>query len=303
MICPWPGGQSAAIHLPTSMPRDHLKLQIIIILWGFTAVLGDLITLSAPGLVLYRTAIATLVLGFWLRRKLAISVKDGLIITVTGFVIGGHWITFFLAVKVANVSICMAGIATLSLWTAILEPMMIRGRKFRAIDLFFGGIVAIGVAVIFQSEVHFGTGFLIALLSAILAAVFSILNSFHISKANHLVITTYEMAGAALFAGAFIHVTEPGTNLVPTPLDWLWLMLLAVFCTVVAFSQYVELLKRMPVFTINFANNLEPVYGILLAALILKDDENLHNGFYVGASIIVVSICLYPLARRKFVNR
>jgi drug/metabolite transporter (DMT)-like permease len=285
------------------MYRDHLKLQAIVILWGFTAVLGALIDLSAYGVVLYRTAIAAIFLIIWLQRKILVPGRLALDFTLTGAIIAAHWVTFFLAVKVANVSICMAGMATLSLWTAILEPLMVRGRKLRPIDLAFGVVVAIGVATIFRSELQFSEGFLIALLSAVFAAVFSIINSFHIKKAHYLVITTYEMLGAAVFTGLYIFLFDPALNLKPTPSDWLWLSLLAIFCTVIAFSQYIALLRRLSVFTINFANNLEPVYGILLAAFILKDHNHLHLGFWIGATIIIVSICAYPLVRRKFVIR
>lgn len=284
------------------MPRDHLKLQIIVILWGFTAVLGELLTLSAIAIVAYRTGMAALCLLLWLRSRCQVSPKNALILIATGFVIGGHWITFFLAVKVANVSICMIGVATLSLWTAILEPMIIKGRKFRPIDLIFGSITVIGVAIIYRSELEYGHGFLIAIFSAFLAAVFSVINSFHIAKANHFVITFYEMTGACLFATAFLLFQGEGIPLPAGTLDWFWLIILSVFCTVVAYSQYVELLKRLSVFTINFANNLEPVYGIALAALFFQEYKNLNNGFYLGATIIITSICLYPLVRRKFTH-
>ncbi len=280
------------------MSRDHLKLQIVVILWGFTAVLGELISLSAASLVLYRTALAALILLIWQGRRVQVPHRDKIAFTLTGFVIGAHWITFFEAVKVANVSICMAGIATLSLWTAILEPLMARERKFRSLDLLFGLIVALGVIVIFQSELRFGKGLLIALASAILAAVFSVINSFHVSKASHHVITCYEMFGAALFTAAYLFIFTPEASLTWTAWDWLWLPVLALFCTVIAFSQYVELLKRMSVFTINFANNLEPIYGILLASLIFQDYRDLNQGFYLGALIIITSICAYPFFRR-----
>lgn len=283
------------------MPRDHLKLQLIAILWGFTAVLGALIELSANTVVLYRTGIAALVLITWQLGNLNISWRNALAYTVTGIFVAGHWITFFLAVKIANVPICMVGLATLSLWTAILEPLMVRGRKLRPIDLIFSVVIASGVAIIFKSELQYSGAFLIALLSAFLLALFSILNSFHIKKNRPLVISTYEMTGAALFTGAFIFFFEPATSLSPSGPDWFWLIILAVFCTVVAFSQYIALLERLSVFTINFANNLEPVYGILLAAVILKDHQHLNPGFWIGAGIIIASVSAYPLIRRKFV--
>lgn len=282
------------------MPRDHLKLQILVILWSFTAVLGELITLSALSIVAYRTGLAALCLSIWLRSLGRIPVKQALLFVVTGFVIGAHWITFFQAVKVANVSICMVGLATLSLWTALLEPLLIKERKLRPIDMIFGVVVVSGVAVIYRSELEYSHGFLIAILSAFLAALFSIINSFHIRKADHLVITLYEMVGAFLFATLILFLSEGGIPLPPYLLDWLWLIILAVFCTVVAFSQWVELLKRLSVFTINFANNLEPVYGILLASLILSEHKNLNSGFYLGTAIIVVTISAYPMVRRRY---
>jgi len=241
-----------------------------------------------------------LCLLIWLRSRSKISARQALVFTLTGFVIGAHWITFFLAVKVANVSICMVGVATLSLWTAILEPLLIKKRKLRAIDLIFGAVILVGVAIIYRSELEYSHGFLIAILSAFLAAAFSIVNSFHITKAHHLVITLYEMAGACLFSLTFLLILEGEIPLPPRSLDWLWLIVLAVFCTVVAFSQYIELLKRLSVFTVNFANNLEPVYGILLASLILQEHKNLNPGFYLGASIIVFTIAAYPIVKRRF---
>ena len=195
----------------------------------------------------------------------------------------------------------MVGIATLSLWTALIEPLMIKRRKFRPIDLILSIVVGLGVTIIFLSEIQFSLGILIALLSALLAAIFSVVNCYHIRKASHLVITTYEMTGAALFCAIYIALFDGQTSLIPTSRDWLWLIILSVFCTVIAFSQYVELLKRVPVFTMNFASNLEPVYGILLAALILHDYRFLNSGFYLGAAIIIISMLAYPLLRKKFV--
>jgi len=280
--------------------RDHLKLQGVVILWGFTAVLGALIMLPAPEIVVFRTAIASVILVLILRRKLRIPLRDALNFTATGLVIGAHWVTFFLAVKVANVSICMVGMATLSLWTAILEPMIVRGRRFRPIDLVFGAVVIIGVSMIFKSESEYSAGFLIAIFSAFFASIFSVINSFHIKKAGPYLITCYEMMGACLFATISLPFLVHELDLVPSFMDWAYLFLLGGLCTVVAFSEYVNLLKRFSVFTINFMNNLEPVYGILLAALILKDYQHLGPGFYVGASVIVIAISLYPLVRRRF---
>lgn len=280
---------------------DHLKLQGVVVLWGFTAVLGALIMLPPGEIVVYRTGIAAVVLALMMGSRLKGSRRNGIHFFLTGLVIGAHWVTFFLAVKVANVSICMVGVATLSLWTAILEPLLSKARRFRLIDVLFGCVVLFGVALIFRSELEYGIGFMVAIFSAFLAAVFSVINSFHVYKANHYVITFYEMLGAIVCAGISLPFLQSGYDLNPSGLDWFYLVLLGGVCTVVAFSQYVALLKRLSVFTINFANNLEPVYGIFLAAWILKDYKNLGPGFYAGTIVIVAAVLCYPLLRRTWV--
>lgn len=281
------------------MIRDHLKLQIIVLLWGFTAVLGDLISLSAANLVAWRCGLAALCLGVWLGKRTRIPLRQALLFLGTGIIIGSHWITFFLSVKIAKVSICMIGIATLSLWTALLEPIFRHHRHFRTVDLVFGSFIVVGVAIIFRSELEYSHGLLVAIFSAFLAAVFSIVNSFHVKHAAHTVIVFYEMIGASLFAAAFALVTSGPLALPADALDWLWILVLALFCTVVSFSQYVKLLERMSVFTLNFVANLEPVYGIALAALILAEHKNLNAGFFLGAAVILITICLYPLVRKR----
>jgi len=281
------------------MALHHLKLQAIIILWGFTAILGSLIELSAPVVVLYRTGIAALLMIAWQRKRLAIPYKEAMIYLLTGLVIAGHWTTFFLAVKIANVSACMIGIATLSLWTAILEPLLVRKKRLRLLDVTLGGIVGLGVMIIFKTEAHLGSGLLVALFSAFLAALFSIFNSFFVKKNHHHVITTYEMSGAALFCALFIFFAAPSSDLTPNLADWLWLGLLSVFCTIVAYSQYIALLHHLSVFTINFASNLEPVYGILFAAIFFKEYESLNAEFWLGAIIIIASMILYPFLKEK----
>ncbi|MGC6425462.1 MAG: DMT family transporter [Akkermansiaceae bacterium] len=286
----------------SSVLVDHFKLQGVVILWGFTAVLGALIALPPGEIVVFRTGIAAGVIALMVRGGLKVPRLDAMHYFLTGLVIGAHWVTFFLAVKMANVSICMVGVATLSLWTAILEPLIVKKRKFRVVDCVFGCVVLIGVSMIFKSELRYSAGFLVAIFSALLAAVFSVINSFHVHKTGHYVITFYEMLGAMFCAVGFLPFLQMEFDLTPSPLDWVFLLLLGGLCTVVAFSHYVELLKRLSVFTINFANNLEPVYGILLAAWILRDFQNLGSGFYTGASVIVISVLAYPATRRFWVS-
>jgi drug/metabolite transporter (DMT)-like permease len=111
------------------------------------------------------------------------------------------------------------------------------------------------------------------------------------------------MLGACLFASVFLVVKDGFIPLPNGSADWLWIVILAVFCTVVAYSHYVELLKRLNIFTINFAGNLEPVYGIALASLFFQEHKNLNLGFYLGSGIIIASILLYPFVRRRTATR
>lgn len=291
------------------MPRDFLKLHFIIVLWGFTAVLGKLINLHAIELVALRTGIAAVALLLILRQRARVPRRDALIFVATGTIIGVHWMTFFLSVKVANVSICMVGMATISLWTALLEPLMVRSRKLRGIDILFGMIVIAAVLLIIRSELQYSHGFLIAIASAIAATVFSIINGTFARRFHHRTIALYEMAGACLLCVAALPLSgvltgEGSQNPGEFRLDDLaWLLVLSLVCTVYAFSQYVELLNRLSVFTVNFANNLEPVYGIILGAIILKDYQQLGGGFYSGAAIILAAVIAYPMLNRHLRRR
>jgi len=289
------------------MLRDHLKLQSIIFCWGFTAVLGALITLPTLDLVVWRTLIAAAALFLIIRKQAIISKRLAVQFFSTGLIIGVHWICFFAAVKVGNVSVCMIGLATLSLWTALLEPLIIQSRKLRPIDLIFGVLISAIVYYIYRGDFAFGKGLLIAVCSAIAGAIFSVINAFHVEKAHHYIITAYEMAGACVISFIALQISnlsmenQPFLEM-PNLTNSGYLLLLALACTVYPFSAYVELLKRLSVFTINFANNLEPVYGIALAAIILKEHEELTPSFYSGAIMIILCIIAYPIARRASVR-
>ena len=291
------------------MPRDFLKLHFIIVLWGFTAVLGKLIDLAAVELVALRTAIAAAALALILRQRARVPRRDALIFIATGTIIGLHWMLFFLSVKVANVSICMIDMATISLWTALLEPVMVRSRKLRGIDIVFGSIIIGAVYLILRSELEYSGGFLIAIGSAIAATIFSIINGTFAQRFGHRTIAFYEMIGACLFCliclplSGFLGGDESAARGEFRLDDLGWLLILSLVCTVYAFSEYVELLKRLTVFDLNFANNLEPVYGIILGAIILKDYQHLGSGFYSGALIILAAVVAYPLLNRHLRRR
>ncbi|MEM6472177.1 MAG: DMT family transporter [Planctomycetota bacterium] len=284
--------------------RDFLQLHCVIALWGFTAVLGVMIELSATQLVFYRSAAASLILFAFLGNSPDISrgTKWGLF--GNGAILGFHWIMFFIAVKIANVSICMIGMATISFWTAIFEPLLNRKCRFEWLNAVLGCVIVYAVFLIFHTESAFHRGLAVAIVGAILATLFSIFNGMLSDHADSQEIVMWEMFGAAVFCAlAMLVMPIFDVNLAsnrwwPTLQEWFWMTILVLACTLLAYRMYVQLLSSLSVFTINFANNLEPVYGISLGVLFFSDHETLGSGFYTGGAIILVTVVLQPLMAR-----
>jgi len=280
---------------------DFLKLHVVVFLWGFTAVLGNLIELSATQVALYRSALSAVVLVVLIGRRSSIAPSLAFGLIANGMLLGFHWLLFFLAVKVANVSICMVGMATVSFWTALLEPMLVPRYGFQRINVVLGLVVMAAVYVIFRSETQFHAGLIVALGSALVASVFSIINGRFSGLTAERNIVMYEMTGAGIFCA----VAVVGSGIVgyplasprwlPTPVEWACIGVLVLLCTIYAYLCYVELLKRLSVFTINFANNLEPVYGITLGALLFADQQHVGWGFTVGTLIILAAVVIQPM--------
>jgi drug/metabolite transporter (DMT)-like permease len=281
--------------------KDYLLLHFIVLIWGFTAILGLLISLPPLELVFYRTLLATVgvavVIGFR-KESLKIAPRELLKIAGVGVLISLHWIFFFWSAKVSTASVCLAGMATTSLWTAFVDPLINRKRvKFYEVAL--GLFVISGLLVIFQFENGYWLGLSMALVAALLSALFSVLNGRLTLRHSPYQITFYEMGAASLVALLFLPIYSylDGSAIQWTwkGLDWLWLLILGGICTVYAFSVSVDLMKRLPVFSINLTINLEPVYGILLAVAIFGEKEKMTPQFYLGTLIILVSVLIYPV--------
>ena len=288
------------------MPSDYIKLHFVVILWGFTAILGRLIDLESAVIVTYRVASAGLMLAVLviaLKIPHNITIKARIKLTANGLLLGLHWTLFFFAVEIANVSVCMIGMATSTLWTAFLEPMLIRERRFHAYNVAIGIVMVGAIAIIAGGNFMYMQGLLVAVTSAGVATTFSIFNSRFSRNHHHYVIAMHQMAGATLFCTVTIAINtlQRGSppDLLPSPADAGWLLLLASFCTVYAYAQYIELLKRLTVFTIHLAYNLEPVYGIILAALFFSEHHQLGPMFYLGSAIILLAVVAHPFIARS----
>jgi len=293
--------------------QDYAHLHFLVMVWGFTAILGLLISIPAVEIVFFRTILSMAGLLVFLlatKRNILIGFTPALKMFLTGFLIGAHWILFFGSARVANASICLAGLATTSFWTSLIEPAVVK-RKVRWYEIFLGIVVIAGLYVVFHFEFDHALGLTMAVLSAVAAALFTVINGRLVVNHNHYTITFYEMAGAfaatALFLPAYSAFFTGGKiNLSPTALDWIYLAILAWICTVYAYSASVELMKRLSAFAISITVNLEPVYGIILAVLVFGEKEKMNFEFYVGALAIFAAALSYPLIskwrRNKTVN-
>lgn len=284
---------------------DYLRLHFIVLIWGFTAILGELIKVSPVEVVVYRTGISTLglmVLLLILRKSFKTGRKGLMIMLGTGLIIAAHWILFFLAARLSTISICLVGMATCAFWTSILEPIFTK-RTFKTFEVLLALMVVGGISLIYSVSFEHALGLSVAMASALLASVFTIINGKLIKEHNAYVITFYEMAGALIGSTLVFAVMAPMTPDIsfglPSAADWGWLALLGLVCTVYPFGESVELMKRMSAYTINLTVNLEPVYGIILALLIFKDKEVMSTGFYMGAAIILLSVMIHPVLERR----
>ena len=285
--------------------KDYLHLNFIVIVWGFTAILGLLISIPAVEIVFYRTLIAALTIALIIKfagKNFTADPMSILKMLLTGVIIGIHWMLFFASARVSNASISLIGMATVGLWTSLLEPL-VNQRKIKLFEVFLGLIIITGLCIIYGVNLSYKTGLLMAVISALMAAIFSVANGRFAQKQDHFTITMFEMVGACLTTIAFIPIytsyfSETGTF--EWRLSWqdfMYLLVLALVCTVYAFSASVELLKRISVFASNLFIHMEPVYGILLAVLFFGEKEKMNAGFYLGGSIIILAVFSYPVVK------
>lgn len=292
--------------------KSYLHLHLIVFIWGFTAILGALISLDALPLVWYRMLLASIFIFIfikWKRKNLKVSRRKLFSLIIAGLVIALHWLTFFGAIKVSNVSITLALLSTGAFFTSILEPIFYR-RKFVGYEIIFGLIVVIGLYIIFQVNTEYYLGIILALVSAFLSAVFTLMNGKLIKETAPSVISFYELATGVVAISVyllFITFTSEGISGFNSEFfqlsssDWIYLLILSSICTGYAFIAAVSVMKHLSPYTVMLTTNLEPVYGILLAFLFFGNDEKMDPQFYFGAAIILLTVILngYLKTKRK----
>jgi drug/metabolite transporter (DMT)-like permease len=279
------------------MKQALVKLHISVFLAGFTGILGALITLNEGLLVWYRIAITVVSLFAWLywSKKLE-RVPAGFVWKLFGIgaLIAIHWVCFYGSIKVANVSIGLVCFASVGFFTAILEPIF-TGKPFSWAETFLGLLSLIGIYLIFHFDSRYRTGIILGIACSLLAALFSVLNKRYVSIAKPQTIMLYELSGGLLVLTLFMPLYLwyfPTDYIFPDLNDWLWLLVLAWLCTILAMDLMLQALKKISAFTQNLSLNLEPVYGILMAFIFFNENKQLKGSFYIGFALIIVSVVL-----------
>jgi len=276
--------------------KSYLNLHLIVFIWGFTAILGALITIDAENLVWFRMFFAGIFLAAFIvykKESFVISLKSLTQLIFVGLLIALHWIFFFKAIHVSNVSITLSIFSLGAFFASLLEPLFY-GRKILWYEVFFGLIIIAGLALIMQVEIQYLEGMYYALASIILGVLFTLMNGKLIVNHNSSVITFYEF-GAGVFFISIYFLIQGKFNadfFVLTANNWILLFVLASVCTAYAFTASVKVMQKLTPYTVMLTTNLEPVYGIVLAYFILGGKEKMSTEFYIGAIIIVITVIL-----------
>ena len=279
------------------MKKALIQLHIAIFLAGFTGVLGRLITLNEGLLVWYRLLItaATMWIVFSLTKKIRkISFRDILKISGVGFIAAMHWVTFYGSVKYANVSVALVCFSSVGFFTALLEPLFSR-KRIVGIEVLLGLFVMAGIYIIFHFDPKYKTGIIVGIISAVLIAIVMILVRQFVQRINSETFLVWQMTGGVVSLSLimpFYLDRFPTEHILPSPSDWMWLLILAWFCSVLAFQFSVNALKHLSAFTVNISYNFEPLYGILMAFALYGENKELDWSFYVGLAMIIIAVGL-----------
>lgn len=282
------------------MKKAFLQLHIAVFLAGFTGILGRLITLNEGMVVWYRllfTAITMWLLFGWLKRIKKIPVNDILKITAVGFIAAMHWVTFYGSIKYSNVSVALVCFSAISFFTALFEPLILK-KRINWVELLLGLVTLSGIYIIFHFDTQFKTGIIIGIVSAILASLFPIYNREFLKRINVETMLTWQQTGGFLVLSVllpFYLQKFPTDSFIPGWENIGWLLVLAWFCSVIAFQLSANALKRLSAFTVNLTYNLEPVYGILLAFAVYNENKYLGKGFYIGFAVIAAALIAHVI--------
>ena len=287
--------------------KSYLNLHLIVFIWGFTAILGALISIQADALVWYRMLLASVFLFLFIlykKESFRIPTKEFFKLIFVGLLIALHWIFFFEAIHISNVSITLAVFSLGAFLASILEPIFY-GRKVLWYEVFFGLIIIAALGMILQVEINYFEGIMYALASIIIGVLFTLMNGKLIEKHEPSVITFYEfLAGVFFITIYFLFTHKFSVNFfILTSKDWIYLLILSSICTAYAFTASVKVMRVLSPYTIMLTTSLEPVYGIVLAFFIIGGKEKMSVPFYIGAFLIVITVILNGVFKHYLSNR
>jgi len=292
--------------MPNVKIKSYLHLHLIVFVWGFTGVLGELISVGSIAKVWYRMSIALILVGFYIwYKKIPLKVSRKMLFAFfgSGFLIALHWFAFFEAIEISNVSITLAALSTGAFFTSILEPIFYK-RKIIGYEVIFGLLVILGLYIIYDVNGNFLYGILMGLLAAFLSATYSIINGKLAGKYDSSHISFYQIIGGVLFISVYFLFTDEFSadffNL--SSRDWIYLLILGSVCTAYTFIASLEVMKHLSPYTVMLTINLEPVYGIILAIIVFPETEKMNLGFYIGATIILLTILVNGYFKLKIKN-
>lgn len=293
--------------MQNSKLASYLNLHIIVFIWGFTAILGALISIQADALVWYRMLLAAFFLFLFIlfkKQSFQIPIRDFFKLIFVGLLIALHWVFFFKAIQVSNVSITLAVFSLGAFFASILEPIFY-GRKILWYEVFFGLIITAGLALILKVEINYFEGMIYALISVIIGVLFTLMNGKLIEKHEPSVITFYEFLAGVFFITIYFLFDNKFTSefFVLTSSDWILLFVLSSICTAYAFTASVKVMQKLSPYTVMLTTSLEPVYGIILAFFILGEKEKMSIEFYFGAVLIVITVVLNGVIKHYLENK
>jgi drug/metabolite transporter (DMT)-like permease len=290
----------------TSLNKNLLILHFTVFIWSFTSILGALISISAVQLVWYRVLIAVVSLFLYFKFNktvLKISGKTFLQFLFTGALVGGHWILFFASIKLSTVPVTLVCLSSITLFTAVFEPL-INKAKISKLEIVAGLLIIAGICIIFKFETQYTMGIVTALISAVFASLFSIINARQVKKHEAPIIAFYELIGALIWASLYLLFTNGfDKSMLLKTSDLGYLILLGTICTSLAYVAGVSVMRQLSAFRVALITNLEPVYGILMSFLFFGDMNKMTIGFWIGALIILSTIFLFPVARKQIQKR
>ena len=280
-----------------SLKKAFLQLHFAVLLAGFTAILGKLITLNEGLLTSYRMIMSAVILGvilFFRKELKRFSLQNTMKLLGVGAIISLHWVSFYGSIKYSNVSVSVTCLSSIGFFTSLFEPLIMR-RRIDIVEVVLGMLTIAGVYLIFNFYPEYKTGIIFGIISAMLASIFPIINKKLLNDFSPNTLTLYEMTGGFLALCFILPIYLqffPAHYFVPTSKDWLWLIILSGVCTVFAFNLALNSLKHISAFTTNLTYNFEPIYSIILAFIIFKENKFLGPGFYFGFTLILLAVSM-----------